>query len=169
MNELNARLSNSISYKGVVTVTLSTSGHKRPFQMYNTGTKHLFDTLSRAIAGYPITGATPKYIDIQSATLPDVYETALSTRIPLTGIVYGEAAEASDNEGRVLLNATITKEDKQPVSTLNDGRLVILDGNRRPLAVIGGTNNSSQIQALWEAITDSTDAIIEWTLIFRGE
>jgi hypothetical protein len=168
MIELGANISNEISYKGVVTVTLNTQGHKRPFQMYNTGTKHLFDTISRAIAGYDITGSTPRYIDIQYTVSPDVYETALSTRIPFTGIVYGEAAEANSNEGRVLLNATITAEDKQPLNSLSDARLVILDSNRNPLAIIGGSS-SARVQELWDAITNSTDAMVEWALIFKGE
>ena len=167
MTGVNANFSNETTYKGVVNITLSTKGHKRPFQMYNTGTKHLFDTLSKAMAGYSVTGCTPRYIDIQYASIPDVYQTALSTRIPFTGIVYGEAAEAGENEGRVLLNATITSEDKQPINTLSDARLVILDGNKRPLAIVGGSN-SAQVQELWNAITDATDAIVEWSLIFRG-
>lgn len=164
MTDLNAKLSNSISYQGCVEVTLNTKGHKRPMLLHNSGTKHLFDTITRALAGYSINGAIPRYIDIQYQRTPDVFNSALTSLIPFVGIVYGDAAEAGDTEGRLLLNATVTSEDKQPIATLTQPRLVILDANARPLALIEG----DQIKSLWDAITDATDAIIEWKLIFSN-
>ena len=164
MYEIGAKISNSISYQGCVEVTLNTKGRKRPMFLHNEGTKHLFDTISRALAGYSINGATPRYIDIQYLTIGDEYTSALTSLIPLVGTVYGEAAEAGEADGRLLVNATITCEDKQPLTTLNSPRLVILDANHRPLTLIKG----DQIKALWEAITDATDAIIEWKLIFSN-
>ena len=164
MVELSAQLNNTISYQGCVQVTLNTKGHKRPLLLLNSGTKHLFDTITRALAGYSINGATPRYIDVQYKQTPEMYASALTSLIPFVGIVYGEAAEAGENDGRLLLNATITNDDKQPVAIVNSPRLVILDASKRVLAQIEG----EQIKTLWDAITASTDAIVEWKLIFSN-
>lgn len=164
MKKIETTLQNSVSYSGSLNVYLSVKGHKAPFTLHNNGTKYLLDTITKALAGYDISGCTPKYIDFQHKPV-DKYITVLTTAVPFTGIVYGEAAEAADNEGKLLLNATITNEDKQyNVNTLYNPRLVILDSNRLVLAEITG---STDLQLLWNSITASTDAIVDWEMIFK--
>jgi len=162
MKDLKAIIGNSISYRGNLSVTLNVKGHKYPFTFNNHGTKHLLDTITRALAGYSITGATPRYIDFQHTLDGTQYQSVLKNLVPFTGIVYGEAADAEENEGRVLLNATLTYEDKQYITTLYSPRLVILDDEKRVLAEI----TEGDFQTLWNSITDATDALIEWKMIF---
>jgi len=160
-----AQVKNEITYTGCVSVTLRTNNQKYKVKMYNTGTKHLLDVITRALAGYDISGMIPKYFDIQTFDeIKDEYVTALTNHIPFTGIVYGPAADAGDTDGRMLLNAVVTFEDKQVLPVLASPRMVILDEKKRPLAII----ETQDINDLWSAITASTDAIIEWSLLFTN-
>lgn len=166
MFELTANTHNTISYTGTVNITLNTKGHKSPLKLKNSGTKHLMDTIARALAGYSINGCTPRYVDIQQQLDGEPYETVLRSRVPFTGIVHGvpAGADVGSDCSKILMNATITYEDKQPIAVLNStARLVMLDSAMRPLATI-----NSDIPLLWEKITESTDAFIEWTLTFEN-
>lgn len=162
--EIVNKADSSVGYSGAVSVTLSTKGHKKPLVLKNSGTSHLFDVISRALAGYSIKGLTPRFIDIQRPVVVGAYESVLIAPVPVTGIVYGIAAHSDDGNGHLLMNATITFQDKQPLlNTTEDLRLVLLDSEQHSLAII------TEVKSLWDSITESTDAYIEWSLTFKNE
>lgn len=165
MDNLQSIALNNFQYKGTVSITLDVLGHKSKQYFFNAGTKHLFDTITKALAGYSIAECTPRFLDVQHQITSTEYASVLRTTIPFTGIVYGDAAEASDNDGVLLLNATITAEDKQPLRALHNPRIVMTDAFKRELAII----DEASIQAIWDSINQSTDAIVEWRLQFSNK
>ena len=155
--------SNTLSYQGNVSITLRKDGHSYPFNFHNAGTKHLFDTITKSLAGYSVADSIPARVDVQQKLKSDQWATCLKNSVPFTGIVYGEAAEATSNDGKLLLNAVLTYEDKRPITTLSTPRIVVLDSKSRILAYI----ENEQLQQLWDQVTEDTEAIIMWTMIFK--
>ena len=165
MDNLQSTALNNLQYQGTVSITLDVLGHSSKQYFFNAGTKHLFDTITKALAGYSITDCVPRYLDVQQQITTTEYASVLRTTIPFTGIVYGDAAEAPDDKGILLLNATITAEDKQPLKALRSPRIIITDTSKRPLAII----DDASIQTIWDSINESTDAIVEWRLQFSNK
>lgn len=158
-------IENKVSYQGNVSLSLKNKGEHIVYSIKNSGTKLLLDTITRALAGYSIENSIPKYIDIQvSYDGKSSYTSGLLKAIPLVGVVYGEPAGAEKNNGVLLLNATITYADKAPISAMTDARLVLLTEDMKVLASI--EDDSGDITTMWESITSSTDAIVEWKLSF---
>lgn len=156
--------SNQFAYEGKVSITLSRHGHKYPFSFHNEGTKFLFDSITKALAGYSVKDNLPSYIDIQEEVDDGVWGTCLKNAVPFTGVVYGDPAEATSSDGRLLLNALLTYDDKRPLLQIQKPRIVILDRRSNVLAFI----RSDELKKLWEQITESTEALVEWTMIFKN-
>ncbi len=157
-----SNVSNTFSYNGSVNISLKTKGRIYPFSFHNTGTKLLLDTVTKALCGEDISDSRPTHLDIQHL-VAGKYVSALKSPVPLTGAVWGTAAQASPNEGVVLVNGVITEEDKEiTVGTLTSPKLVITTDSGGILASI----DSSNIQTMFSSITESTDALIEWRMIF---
>ena len=163
MQETKLTASNAVSYRGNLSVTLNVKGHKYPFTFHNHGTTNLLKTIVKALSGYSITGCIPRFLDFQQLE-DSVYKSVLSNPVPLTGIVYdySEGSDTTQAEGKLLLNAIITYNDKQHITTLNCPRIVILDSNKQELAII----SEGELRQLWSLITESTHALIEWEMVF---
>ena len=164
-----SKIDSGAVYTSDIDVSFNCKGSVFKLNFKNQGTLHLFDTITKALAGYDIKNSVPHSIDI----LQEVggrEQSCLSKKVPLTGIVYGDAADSGREVGTgvLKLNAFITFEDKQSLSSLNNPQLVVRDIQNNILCRIGGENYTTNLQALWSHITADTDAIIEWKLIFKN-
>lgn len=157
---------NTFSYRGEVTVSIKNKGVTFPSFMINQGTKHLLDTVTRALAGYSIKEFVPRYVDIVHGS-PKLEDSPSCLVQPclLSGVVYGAPAEATDSEGVLLLNSIITYEDKRNIATLDNPKIVLRDASSNILAYV----ESATVNDLWEKITDGSEALIEWKMIFTNK
>ena len=167
-----ATTSSNISYSGFLNVKLKHKGKVFPFMFVNSGTQFLFDTITKFLAGYTVYDCVPKYFDFQTK-VDNRYVTCLQSEVRLTGAVYGESAGATqskDNEsksaeGRVMYNAIVTYEDKSSRTTLNSPRVVLKDSSDNIIAFI----ENERLQSVWESIVKGTEAVIEWTMVFKNQ
>ena len=168
-----ATTSSNISYNGFLNIKLKHNGKVFPFIFVNSGTQFLFDTLTKFLAGYTVYDSVPKYFDFQTAVSTNTYVTCLKSKIRLTGGVYGELAGANRSdrnedksaEGRVMYSAVITYDDKLLDESLNSPRVVLKDSSNNIIAFI----ENPQLQTVWDSIVKGTEAILEWTMVFKNE
>lgn len=161
-----------IGYSGFLNIKLKHKGKEFPFLFVNSGTQFLFDTITKFLAGYTVYDCVPKYFDLQTK-VDNQYITCLQSQIRLTGAVYGDAAEAKRSslnesktaEGRVMYNAIVTYEDKSSRTTLNSPRVVLKDASNNIIAFI----ESSELQTVWDSIVRGTEAVMEWTMVFKND
>lgn len=166
--KLSADTKNTFGYKGEVQITFKCNGVKLTRTIYNTGTQFLFDVITQFLAGYDMSQNVPAYIDVLDGS-----SSIIKRKIPLTGIVWGNAA--SDNytfnpeppysAGYLKLTATITNDDKSSTTTLSSPSIQIQDRLGNVLCTI----QDASINDMWEAIDPNTDAIVDWLLIFRNQ
>lgn len=162
-----AEASNALNYKGEVRITLRRGDLSYSYDLENEGTKHLLDTITRALAGESIQGNTPKYLDILHGDYDiSKQSSCLMSPILLSGITWGEAAEAATNEGRLLVNASVTHEDKKAIAKLSRPRLALKDASGKIIATI---SNHTAIQQMWESVDDGAEALVAWSLVFSNK
>lgn len=154
-----------LDYHGFLNVKLKHKGKVFPFTFVNNGTKFLFDTITKFLAGYEVSDCVPKYFDFQTKTSSGEYVSCLQSTIRLTGAVYGDMAQASSSDGRVMYNAIVTYEDKSSRSALVSPRVVLKDSSNNVIAVIQNEN----LHEVWESIVKGTEAVIEWTMVFKNQ
>lgn len=168
-------------YKGYVTYRRK-SGDKvaRPVTIKNSGTKHLFDGLTRALCGDVTALPVPTYVSLvaitskpEGFTCLDSYESyseqgysQLTGLSRLTGAVWGAPATVAlgvqtQNLGAASYNTVITYKDviMYPESNVST-QLLLLSKDKKVLAYIDLTDNS-----LITNITSTSDLLLTWSLI----
>ena len=174
---IKGQITDNINYDGNIKVTINNKGRKSELKLHNSGTKLLFDTVTKALAGYSIKNETPQYIDIKYTrnnesinddTNPLI--SALSSPVVLTGKVYGEPAGASSdvNYGRVQFEAELDHSVKIDNITGFNWRLELLSRSKQKLADIVDTNETHQVLYIYNAINNTNEVIIEWALQFSN-
>lgn len=162
--DMKSTISAPFGYTSDISIKFECKGHPFVLKFKNTGTKHLFDTITKALCGYPIDNALPETLDVQSNG-----DTCLRHSVYFTGAVYGDAVndDSERNYGVLALNTVLTYEDKLSIVKLTDPRLVLRGRDGEELCYIGEAQ-AGQIQQMWELITQDTNALIEWKLIFNN-
>lgn len=165
---LKGKIQENISYNGTIKVIVNDRGHKYELNLHNQGTKLLYDTVTKALAGYSIQNDVPKYIDITySDNESGTYKSALLSPVVITGIIFGAPAAATSNDGKLLLNTEIDNSKKAPTSYSGDNwRLELLSVSKGILAIIENTNG--QVKTIYDNITETNEVLIEWTLKFSA-
>ena len=169
-------LSNSFTYEGVVNIKLKRNGKVYALNIHNTGTKLLVETIAKALSGTNVTENIPKYLtficgekNLETGEYITVSK-LLRNKIPFVGKVYGDVAKTdkmNENSSCLLLSATISAADVNPVNISNNKQLRMLDSNDNILATID--NKNELLNTLYDSLKDGTDAIIEWRMIFSNK
>lgn len=166
--KLQAKVNDSLGYKGGVTFKFSSNGNILSRELHNKGTQHLFDIITQFLAGYDVSYGIPSYIDIF-----DGKDSVLKHPVPLVGIVWGSATNISEYNpnsspegatGYLKVTTTIMNDDKNPnISLLTDASIRLLDKRGTPLCIV---QNTDTLNNLWDSVRSTTDGIIEWLLVF---
>lgn len=162
-----ASIQNNLGYVGEVTFKHKLKDGIIVKEVHNTGTQNLFDIITQFLAGYDMSKHIPKYIGIfRSNTNNNEH---LTGNIPVTGIVWGSAANsnynATSNIGYLKLTATIIESDKKfEVSSNEEIDVCLMSEQGETLCVVQTTGS------LLTNVTEAQDAIVEWLLVFgNGE
>lgn len=163
----NVSLGNYVGYSGKVKVSLSCNGSTREVLLTNSGTKTLWNTIAKALAGYNISNEVPKYFDMVDSNGTSL----LINKILFRGTVWGEEVDNSTESTSVRLTATVTSTDKL-LSTLSGGRQCNLRmysaSGKNHMAQISDTQDGV-LRELYNTINVGTNAIFEWTLTFSNK
>ena len=171
-------IGNSFTYNGKVSFKLKRNGREYSLYTHNEGTKYLWDTVTKALAGQNVSDRVPRYIDFEYV-LKEIVDTKekevphslITEPIPFTGIVWGEMAQevTSEHNGTLMLTAVITANDKLSVDTSNPSitrlQLTMKSKEGRTLATV----SDDSLYDLYNSLTEGTDAVIEWRMIFKNE
>ena len=165
MNRAQANITSGLSYDSDIKVSFSCKGHPFTLKLKNKGTFHLFDTITKALAGYNVSDNLPYGVDF----MDDNGKKLLRRTVPLTGIVYGNAADtsiiSSSEKGALKLEALVVNEDKEESKDVSGARLVLVDRLGNVLCEI----NDTRVTNMWKQITENTDALIEWKMWFYNK
>ena len=164
---IKGQIKDNISYNGNIKVTINDRGHKSELKFHNSGTKLLFDTITKALAGYSIEGETPQYIDIKYSQDNVTFTSALYSPVIITGKIFGDPAGAGRNTdfGIVQMNAEIDHSVKIDGIEAEYWQLQLLNSSTGILAIV---DNSNDVKEIYNAITGNHEVIIEWALQFSN-
>ena len=150
------------SYTSDISVKFECKGKPFILNFKNKGEQHLFDIITKALCGYSITDALPETFDITSNG-----NTCLRHPVYFSGGVWGDAVDENRvNCGMMSLNTVVTYEDKISITKLTNPQLLLKGRDGQVLCSI--SDIGGQIQTMWELITQDTNALIEWKLIFSN-
>ena len=165
MNRAQANITSGLSYDSEIKVSFRCKGRPFTLDFKNKGTFHLFDTITKALAGYDVSDNLPYGIDIIDSNDKKL----LRRSVPLTGIVYGNAADSRINpsldEGVLKVEALIINEDKEESRNIDSGILVLVDRLGNVLCKI----DDEKVATMYNDITQNTDALIEWKMWFYNK
>lgn len=166
-------VSNSFTYEGEVSFKLKRNNKLYTINTHNAGTKFLVDAIAKALAGNDITSNLPKYLDFIYTFTNDGEEQIgklITSPTPFTGIVWGDAASVEtldNNTSCLLLSATIAATEKLTVAIeeVDSIQLCMKSLNGDILAYI----KDDVLKDLYQSLTDGTDAVIEWRMLFKNK
>lgn len=163
----NLNIENTLAYTSAIVMTFRNKEKVRKISLKNNGTKHLFDTIAKSLAGYDISANLPKTLDI----LDEEKNSWLLRKVYFTGITFGDkpittSIDLVNNDySTLLLNAIVTFDDIVPSTKAvkKVSEICIKDSEGKVLCQI-----THDVEDIISSVNKNTDAVIQWQLIFSN-
>lgn len=181
---MNSLASNSLDYKGIVTVKLNKGNKSYSVPMHNAGTEYLGNFISKALACYYVNNVTsmkndaPTWFNLEYQDSSKNWQPLLKNVVPLTGTTYGkDTSDLSTVLGKVRF--VIPLQSSSVIirtGIANRNIRISLYNNRVPkeiLATIEGEKLGDDINVtlhtLYDALTSGQDAMINWVMFILNQ